>query len=213
MRLLHNDGSAEVNAVSRSLAVNLYHLIPAGGITEFERFQARFQPATLKSHLESLAFLLDARVVSLSGALFEPYGASAAMLFGQQDSALAHLDKSHIAVHTYFESDERAPWGIFRAEMEASTCGEMSVKPLLQANLDFFGCDFLTLDYRVRGLARDAAGGLCIPMDSVADDAADKHLVQIFRRPMGPDGFGIYVRADLEPERESEVRRLADQIQ
>lgn len=213
MRSLHNDGSRDVTAVSRSLAVNLYHLIPVGRTTEFARFQARFQPETLKSHLETLACMLDARVVSLSGALFEPYGASAAMLFGQQDSALAHLDKSHIAVHTYFESDERAPWGIFRAEMEASTCGEMSVKPLLQANLDFFGFDFLTLDYRVRGLARDAAGDLCIPRGSTADDVADKHLVQVLNRPMGQDRFGIYFRPDLEPERESEVRRLVDQIQ
>jgi S-adenosylmethionine/arginine decarboxylase-like enzyme len=167
----------------------------------------------LKGHLESLASLLDASVVSLSGALFEPYGASAAMLFGQQDSALAHLDKSHIAVHTYFESDRRSPWQVFRAEVEASTCGDLNLKPLLAEMIGFFPFDFLTLDYRVRGFARNATGELCLPVGTEVSDMADGGLVETFQRVTGQDRFGVYRRAAVAPEKSREVTRLVDQIQ
>jgi S-adenosylmethionine/arginine decarboxylase-like enzyme len=170
-----------------------------------------FDAPTLQQHLTHLARILNAQIVEVSTATFEPFGSSAAMLVGQLDSGLAHLDKSHLAIHTYFESDKRSRWQSFRAEVEVSTCGDLPVADLVAVSRALLAPDFLTLDCRVRGLQRDSAGNLKVAV-------ADKQLPELpgFERTNERHGPGTYY-AGYALERQGPMRseslRLLHQIQ
>jgi S-adenosylmethionine decarboxylase len=71
---------------------------------------------------------------------------------------LAHLDKSHIAVHTYPESHPDREISTFRADIEVSTCGRISPLKALNQLILSFDSDVVIADYRVRGFTRDTRG-------------------------------------------------------
>ena len=71
---------------------------------------------------------------------------------------LAHLDKSHITVHTYPESHPDVEISTFRADIDVSTCGVISPLKALNYLLHCFDSDIVTTDYRVRGFTRDVRG-------------------------------------------------------
>lgn len=205
-----------MNTVSRSLAMNLYKIHENTGDDElatsfFAENHRLFDAPTLKQHLTRLADILDAQIVEVSTATFEPFGSSAAMLIGQLDSGLAHLDKSHLAIHTYFESDGRSRWQSFRAEVEVSTCGDLPIADLIGTTRALLDPDFLTLDGRIRGLQRDVSGDLHMA-------TADKQLPELpglekIDNQAGPGTFyAAYVTSEKD-NRRSESLRLLHQIQ
>ena len=75
-----------------------------------------------------------------------------------KDTVVAHLDKSHITVHTYPESHPDNGISTFRADIDVSTCGKISPLRALNFLLHSFESDIVITDYRVRGFTRDVKG-------------------------------------------------------
>ena len=74
------------------------------------------------------------------------------------DAVVAHLDKSHITVHTYPESHPDQGISTFRADIDVSTCGRISPLTALNYLINSFSSDMVIIDYRVRGFTRDING-------------------------------------------------------
>ncbi|MBC9784555.1 adenosylmethionine decarboxylase [Heliobacterium chlorum] len=74
------------------------------------------------------------------------------------DAVVAHLDKSHITVHTYPESHPDKGISTFRADIDVSTCGQISPLKALNYLINSFSPDIVIADYRVRGFTRDVNG-------------------------------------------------------
>jgi S-adenosylmethionine decarboxylase len=74
------------------------------------------------------------------------------------DAVVAHLDKSHVTVHTYPESHPDNGISTFRVDIDVSTCGRISPLKALNYLIHSFESDIVTLDYRVRGFTRDVRG-------------------------------------------------------
>ncbi len=150
------------NSVTRTLAVNACLLVEESTdvsiANAFAGIDAKMTAKRLQTLLLDITGLLNAQVLGYSSTNYHPQGASAAVLIGQGESALVHLDKSHLAVHTYFEKDELSCWGSFRCELEMSTCGELPLEKLLDRVSREFEFELFFLDYRVRGITRDNAG-------------------------------------------------------
>ena len=158
--------TGHLSSVTRSLAVNAYLLRPVDGSNSvddwFERLQSRFTEPRLANFLIYLGEAVGAKIINLSSTLYEPYGASAALLVAQElDESglhrkggrhdLAHLDASHIAAHSYFDCGDH--FGQFRLEVEISTCGNTHPHKLVGDILAETGADFAQLDYRTRGIS------------------------------------------------------------
>jgi S-adenosylmethionine/arginine decarboxylase-like enzyme len=158
--------------VTRTLAVNAcrleYESTPGLIEANFEATNSHFCADRLESLLNDVVTLLQAEVLGQSSTHYEPEGASATVLIGQGDAALFHLDKSHLAVHTYFEASEQSSWGSFRCELELSTCGTLPVKELLERISREFDFEVLMLDCKIRGFNRNDEGllGLAAPLST-----------------------------------------------
>lgn len=76
----------------------------------------------------------------------------------KSEAVVAHLDKSHITVHTYPESHPDNELSTFRADIDVSTCGVISPLKALNYLIHSFESDIVTIDYRVRGFTRDVGG-------------------------------------------------------
>ena len=76
----------------------------------------------------------------------------------QTDAVVAHLDKSHITVHTYPESHPVNGISTFRADIDVATCGVISPLKALNYLIESFESDIVVMDYRVRGFTRDIKG-------------------------------------------------------
>ena len=74
------------------------------------------------------------------------------------DVVLAHLDKSHVTVHTYPEYHPESSIATFRVDIDVSTCGEITPLSTLDYLIKSFDSDIITMDYRVRGFTRDVSG-------------------------------------------------------
>jgi len=75
-----------------------------------------------------------------------------------KQSAVGHLDKSHVTAHTYPEYHPDNGICTFRVDIDVSTCGRVSPLKTLDYLIDSFNEDIVILDYRVRGFTRDIAG-------------------------------------------------------
>lgn len=58
---------------------------------------------------------------------------------------LAHLDKSHITVHTYPEYHPETSIATFRVDIDVSTCGEISPLSTLDFLIGSFDSDIITM--------------------------------------------------------------------
>ncbi len=147
--------------ITRSLAINAYQVWDQRNNESvecwFDELQEKFSAEKLSGFVTNLSRRIGARILSVSSAPYEPYGASAALLVGQEQHYLAHLDASHIAAHSYFEASDS--FALFRLEIEISTCGSNSPQMLINDVLEKSCADFLQLDYRVRGAVWNSGGG------------------------------------------------------
>lgn len=75
-----------------------------------------------------------------------------------RDTVHAHLDKSHVTVHTFPEYHPDNSISTFRVDIDVSTCGEISPLNALDYLIGSFDSDIITIDYRVRGFTRDLEG-------------------------------------------------------
>ena len=79
----------------------------------------------------------------------------------KKDMVHAHLDKSHVTVHTFPESHPEQAITTFRVDIDVSTCGEVSPLNALDYLIGSFDSDIITADYRVRGFTREINGKKC----------------------------------------------------
>lgn len=129
-----------------------------------------------------VARIVGATILNIAKQDYDPQGASVTMLIAEEhmdpehpddnhlermytgkevplpDAVVAHLDKSHITVHTYPESHPHGGISTFRADIDVSTCGQISPLKALNFLIESFGPDIVVADYRVRGFTRDVDG-------------------------------------------------------
>jgi len=115
--------------------------------------------------LTEVSHIIGANVLNVAKQDYDPQGASVTILISEEpvdkvdkDDVVMHLDKSHLTVHTYPESHPDNGVSTFRADIDVSTCGQISPLNALNYLIDSFDSDIISLDYRVRGFTRDIHG-------------------------------------------------------
>lgn len=166
------------NNLTKALSFNIYDLCYA--VTEEQRQQyiayidEAYNAKRLTQILTDVADIIGANVLNIARQDYDPQGASVTMLIaegpvppgsthtttlaGKSETVLAHLDKSHITVHTYPESHPHDGIATFRADIDVATCGVISPLKALNYLIHSFESDIVTVDYRVRGFTRDVRG-------------------------------------------------------
>ena len=167
------------NNLTKTLSFNSYDVGYVATPEQQKRYMASIDEAynaeRLTGILSAVAQIIGANILNIARQDYEPQGASVALLLAEQsaaaapdsigawpcrqpDAVLCHLDKSHIAVHTYPESCPDNGVSTFRADIEVSTCGRISPLKAINYLVDRFKSDIVSIDYRVRGFTRDVIG-------------------------------------------------------
>lgn len=167
------------NNLTKALSFNIYDLCFATTDSQREDYIAYIDEAynaeRLTSILTDVAGIVSANVLNIARQDYDPQGASVTMLIAEEPvlpgveaipaapgplpgTVLAHLDKSHITVHTYPESHPHDGICTFRADIDVATCGIISPLKALNYLIHSFESDIVTVDYRVRGFTRDVRG-------------------------------------------------------
>lgn len=170
------------NNLTKSLSFNIYDI----SYTRTEKQQQEYlsyideeyNAERLTSLLKEVASIIGANILNIARQDYEPQGASVTMLISEEpvlpqavidestqeepgplpETVVAHLDKSHITVHTYPESHPHEGISTFRADIDVSTCGRISPLRALNYLIHSFESDIVIMDYRVRGFTRDVQG-------------------------------------------------------
>ena len=163
------------NNLTKSLSFNIYDICYAGSPREQRDYIAyideEYNSDRLTEILLHVTDMIGAHVLSVSKQDYDPQGASVTILVAeeairtadtvvkvQQDTVVAHLDKSHITVHTYPEFHPDKNIATFRVDIDVSTCGRITPLSTLDYLIGSFDSDIITMDYRVRGFTRDTEG-------------------------------------------------------
>jgi len=156
------------NNLTKSLSFNIYDVCYAKTSRDQQDYIAyideQYNSERLTNILLTLTDMIGARVLNLSKQDYDPQGASVVLLlaedsrFPSNDAVTAHLDKSHITVHTYPEYHPENSIATFRVDIDVETCGEITPLETLDYLIGSFDSDIITMDYRVRGFTRDVDG-------------------------------------------------------
>jgi len=128
--------------------------------------------------LTNVTEMIGATILNISSQDYEPQGSSVTILIAEESMVpsgqthLAHLNKSHITVHTYPEYHPETCIATFRVDIDVATCGEITPLSTLDYLIGSFDSDIITMDYRVRGFTRDMDGKKCFmdhKMTSIQD--------------------------------------------
>jgi S-adenosylmethionine decarboxylase proenzyme, Escherichia coli form len=156
------------NNLTKALSFNIYDVCYAKTSREQKDYIAyidqRYNSERLTSILTNVTEMLGARVLSISRQDYDPQGASVTLLIAEDsmvpvsDTIVAHLDKSHVTVHTYPEYHPDTCLATFRVDIDVATCGEITPLCILDYLIGSFDSDIITMDYRVRGFTRSVTG-------------------------------------------------------
>lgn len=171
------------NNLTKTLSFNIYDICYAKTLEHRKGYIAyideQYNAERLTTILSNVSSIIGANILNISSQDYEPQGASVTMLISEEkihsssnldesaqaetpgplpETVLAHLDKSHITVHTYPESHPDDGISTFRADIDVSTCGRISPLKTLNYLIHSFDSDIITIDYRVRGFTRDIEG-------------------------------------------------------
>ena len=167
------------NNLTKTLSFNIYDINYAETHEQqqayIEYIDEEYNAERLTSILTDVANIIGANILNIAHQDYDPQGASVTMLISEEpiaseflsneeapgplpDSVVAHLDKSHITVHTYPESHPVNGISTFRADIDVSTCGRISPLQALNYLIHSFDSDIVIMDYRVRGFTRDVRG-------------------------------------------------------
>ena len=169
------------NNLTKSLSFNLYDVCyaktPEHRNAYIDYIDEEYNATRLTGILTEVARIIGANILNVAQQDYDPQGASVALLISEEkvgecppeicdtespgplpETLLAHLDKSHITVHTYPESHPDRGVCTFRADIDVSTCGRISPLKALNYLLHTFSPDMAIMDYRVRGFTRDISG-------------------------------------------------------
>jgi S-adenosylmethionine decarboxylase len=162
------------NNLTKTLSFNIYDICYARSTQHqqeyIEYIDEAYNAERLTTILTEVADIVGANILNVARQDYDPQGASVTMLISEghhdglgtpmpeKDSVVAHLDKSHITVHTYPETHPDAGISTFRADIDVSTCGKISPLKALNFLIKSFESDIVVLDYRVRGFTRNVRG-------------------------------------------------------
>lgn len=156
------------NNLTKSLSFNIYDVCYAKTQREQKDYIAyidkQYNSERLTNILTSVAEMIGAKVLNISSQDYDPQGASVTILIAEGsmvpagDTTVAHLDKSHVTVHTYPEYHPETCLATFRVDIDVATCGEITPLSTLDYLIGSFDSDIITMDYRVRGFTRDLGG-------------------------------------------------------
>ena len=156
------------NNLTKSLSFNIYDVCYAKTQREQKDYIAyidqQYNSERLVKLLTNVTDMIGAHVLNISSQDYEPQGSSVTILIGEKskipagDTTVAHLDKSHITVHTYPEYHPETCLATFRVDIDVATCGEITPLSTLDYLIGSFDSDIITMDYRVRGITRDLGG-------------------------------------------------------
>jgi S-adenosylmethionine decarboxylase len=159
------------NNLTKALSFNIYDVCYAKTAREQQDYIAyideQYNSERLTSILTTLTDMIGARVLNISKQDYEPQGASVTIMIAEESmvpvgqTQLAHLDKSHVTVHTYPEYHPETCLATFRVDIDVATCGEITPLSTLDYLIGSFDSDIITMDYRVRGFTRDVNGKKC----------------------------------------------------
>ncbi|MDO4582688.1 MAG: adenosylmethionine decarboxylase [Planctomycetia bacterium] len=156
------------NNLTKALSFNIYDVCYAKTEREQRDYLAyidkQYNSERLTKILTTLTDMIGAKILSIACQDYEPQGASVAILVAEGsmvpagETYLAHLDKSHVTVHTYPEYHPETCLATFRVDIDVATCGEITPLSTLDYLIGSFDSDIITMDYRVRGFTRDMNG-------------------------------------------------------
>ncbi len=168
------------NNLTKTLSFNMYDICYTKTRAEREAYleyiDEQYNSDRLKHILEHVSDIIGAHVLNVAKQDYVPQGASVTILVSEgpivevptesydespgplPESVVCQLDKSHITVHTYPEYHPDEGISTFRADIDVSTCGEISPLKALNYLIHSFDTDIMTIDYRVRGFTRDING-------------------------------------------------------
>ena len=169
------------NNLTKTLSFNIYDICYACSDAQIREYMDYIDEAynaeRLTQILKEVANIIGANILNIAQTDYEPMGASVTMLISEETSehhqsmqntatpgpvpdaaVVAHLDKSHLTVHTYPESHPHYGISTFRADIDVSTCGMISPLKALNYLIHSFESDIVLMDYRVRGFTRDVRG-------------------------------------------------------
>ena len=168
------------NNLTKSLSFNIYDICYAKTQREQQDYikyvDEQYNSERLTKILSRVTEMIGARILNIASQDYDPQGASVTILIAEEaavasgqkkpvqtlndkrETILAHLDKSHVTVHTYPEYHPDGGVCTFRADIDVSTCGEISPLNALNFLINKFDADIITMDYRVRGFTRDVTG-------------------------------------------------------
>ncbi len=157
------------NNLTKSLSFNIYDVCYAKTAREQRDYIAyideQYNSERLTKILTTLTDMIGATVLNVSSQDYEPQGASVTILIAEGsmipvrgETQVAHLDKSHVTVHTYPEYHPETCLATFRVDIDVATCGEITPLSTLDYLIGSFDSDIITMDYRVRGFTRDVNG-------------------------------------------------------
>ncbi|MEB3100502.1 adenosylmethionine decarboxylase [Ferviditalea candida] len=236
------------NNLTKSLSFNMYDICYTKTKKEREAYIAyideQYNADQLTNILRKVADIIGAHVVNIAKQDYVPQGASVTLLVSEgpivevpaeafeespgplPESVVMQLEKSHITVHTYPEYHPDEGISTFRADIDVSTCGEISSLKALHYLIRSFDTDIMTIDYRVRGFTRDINGNKLfidheissiqnyIPEDIIRQfDMIDVNVYQenIFHTKCKLKKFDLdnylfgYTKEKLSPEEEKEI--------
>lgn len=159
------------NNLTKSLSFNIYDICYARTAEQKKAYVAYidevFNAERLTQILTEVSDIIGANILNVARQDYEPEGASVTILIAEEyayhgpesEAVVAHLDKSHICVHTYPEFHPDHGISTFRADIDVSTCGLISPLKALEHLIYSFESDVVAIDYRVRGFTRDVDGG------------------------------------------------------
>ncbi len=166
------------NNLTKNLSFNIYDICyaktPQQRKEYIEYIDEEYNASRLTGIMAEVTQIIGANILYVSHQDYDPQGASVTMLIAEEpvdkkfmhsespgplpNHFVSHLDKSHIAVHTYPESHPDNGICTFRADIDVSTCGLISPLKALNFLIHAFDSDIVTVDYRVRGFTRDVDG-------------------------------------------------------
>ena len=156
------------NNLTKALSFNIYDVCYAKTPREQKDYISyiddQYNSKRLTKILTTLTEMIGAKVLNIARQDYDTQGASVTILIAEGsmlpagETQLAHLDKSHVTVHTYPEYHPETFLATFRVDIDVATCGEITPLSTLDYLIGSFDSDIITMDYRVRGFTRDVNG-------------------------------------------------------
>ena len=179
------------NNLTKALSFNIYDVCYAKTARELRDYigyiDGQYNSERLTNILTTLTDMIGAKVLNIARQDYDPQGASVCILIAEPsllpagEMQLAHLDKSHVTVHTYPEYHPETCLATFQVDIDVATCGEITPLSTLDYLIGSFDSDIITMDYRVRGFTRDVYGRKLfndLNMRSIQDFIAPETLLR-----------------------------------